>query len=99
MRRVPAVARQEAPDEELPGMRIEPIEIASLDVERDDAGPFGDHVGDPKPMTKRVDDGHGDAEDDEDGECCGVERAPVVGGRPVEDELVSGRNLVEPGEG
>ena len=61
-------------------------------------GPFGHDLGDAQPVPQRAAERHEHAEDDEHDERGDVERAPVVGGGAVEDELVAGRDLVEPRE-
>ena len=91
--------REEAPEEELAGVCVQPVEPAPGDPERDDARAFlarrprraGGSAG-------RATSGSADPEHDEQHERRDVERAPVVGRDRVQHELVAGRDLVEPGE-
>jgi hypothetical protein len=58
-------------------------------------GPSGDALA----LATRVGERRGEPEDDEQRQRRGVERAPVVGGLRVQDELVARRDLVEPRQG
>ena len=98
MRGPPASPVEEAPEEELAGARVQPIEPATGDAQRHDSRPFGDHFRDAEPMTKSLGERRDHAKGEQEAERDEVERAPVIGGDVVEDELVPGRNLMEPRE-
>src|SRR3954464_10195535 len=98
MRRPPAVEREEAPEEELPRVRVQTLEPASGDAKRDDSGPFVDDLGDAQAETERGRERSEEAEDDDQGERRDVQALPVPIDRRVQHELVSGRDLVEPAE-
>jgi hypothetical protein len=98
MRRPPAPAREEAPEEELARPCLEAVEPATADPQRDDARPFRDDVDDAEPVAKSREGGRDDAVREEQPEGGEIEAAPVVGGDAVEHELVPRRDLVEPGK-
>ena len=81
-----------------PARAPQTIELAPGDGERDDAGRLLLHRRDAQPVPKGGDHGSDDAKADEHDDRGDEEAAPVVGGEPVEHELVAGRDLVEPRE-
>ena len=98
MLRVPEAFREEPPEEELAGLRVELVEVATGDPQRDDPGGLLDHVGDPQAEAERVDDRPGEPVPEDERQGARVERPPVVGGRQVEVEVVAVRDHVEPRE-
>src|SRR5882672_9865457 len=98
MRGPPAIAGEEAPEEELPRLRAQPPEVPTADVHRDDAGALRDDLLDPQAVAQRIRRRHKESPDNEQDERDDIEAAPVRRGRVVEHELVAGRDLVEPPE-
>ena len=54
MLRVPEALREEAPEEELAGLRAEPVEPPAADPQRDDARGLLDDLGDPQVVAAAV---------------------------------------------
>ena len=97
MRRPPVTAGEEAPEEELAGLRVHAVELATADAERGHAGPLLDDVDDPHPVPERRDE-RGEHAPGEGGERDKGEDPPVPRRAGVQREVAAGRDLVEPGE-
>src|SRR5205807_8243714 len=61
----PAFPVEEAPEEELSGARIEPVDATPGDADRDNARRRLRDLGDVEPEAKRLQDGHDDAKADD----------------------------------
>ena len=96
MRLPPTAAGEEAPEEELPGPRVEPLEPAAGDPQRHDIRALGHDLRDPQPVAKRVHERDARREDESSARVDEVERAPVVRRDAVQRQLVPRRDLVEP---
>ena len=76
--RVPEPLREEPPEEELPGLRPEPVEPAAGDAQRDHPGRLVDHLGDLHVVAERVDHRQEEPVPEHEHERADVEQAPVV---------------------
>ena len=56
----PSLRGEEAPEEELAGLGPQLFEAVTGDVDRDNAGAFPDHGGDPQPVSDGVANRQGD---------------------------------------
>jgi hypothetical protein len=92
---VPAFAGQEAEAEPLAGPNRELIEVAAGQVERGDAGPFLDHVGDAEPMPPRNGDRLAEAEDRQRPEGDDVQPDPEEARHLIGREVHADEELVQ----
>ena len=94
----PASGCEEAPEEELPGLCAQAVDVGAADAQGRHARPLGDDLDDAQPVAEGAHERDDDAVAHEQRQRRDVERAPVVRGRLGDDELVAGRDLVEPRE-
>ena len=70
----------------------------SGDSQRDDPRAFGYHFRDAQAVSQRVQGRTEDPKGNEQADRAEIQRAPVIGRDAIQHELVSGRNLMEPGQ-
>ena len=98
MRLPPAVAGEEAPGEELAGLRAQRPQAPAADLHRHDAGRLLDDPDHPQPVIEAAGDRQADPEHHDRRQRGAVERVPVGARAGLADELRARRELVAEGQ-